>query len=343
LIALLAVGLYSGIPYLIASESTFSWLRSGAYALYSIGSNRGEFAPYVGFDDMAFANPVLGNYSWRCLKVNGKYAELEVEVNITVWAKPGADGETSGSVVYTGKEFLQKAQQGDLSFIKRIPKDQVEGRIELVNMSEFGDEYYAVRIPAPVYIYKKLSVTVDLDTMELVDENRAPWGKWALWINPLRYQLTGRTLETFIMNWLNTTVSLYVLYENGTGPSVDSAIGRFERYFVAGHPPIENPDLLKLGTILNPPAIVLTYAYEPRVGILLGEMAGTYLDDVLTQELGIIYTLGQPALPLVETNISIESNASVDLQVYLPTLAVLAISITVVSAYFIRKRYRVKH
>jgi hypothetical protein len=244
--------------------------------------------------------------------------------------------------VHTGKEFLEEAARGDFSFIRRIPFDQVAGRTELVNMSEIGDEYYAVRIPAPVYIYKKLAVTVDLNTMELVDEKRVPWGKWALWINPLEYPLTGRTLETFVMNWLNTTVSLYIFYSNGTGPPVDIALGHFERYFVAGHDPIENPDLLKLGPILNPPAIVLTYMYEPRVGILLHVGTMNYLDDVLTQKLGIIYTLGPPAFSLLDTNISIEPSASFDLQTYLPYLAVLAISVTVVSAYFIKKRYRVK-
>lgn len=297
----------------------------------------------MGFDDWAYANPVLGNYSWQCLKLNGGYAELEVEVNITVWARPEAGGGTSGSVVYTGKEFLEKAERGDFSFIRRIPMDQVVGRVELVNMSEFGDEYFAVRIPAPVYIYKKLVVTVDLNTMKLVDENRVPWGKWALWINPLKYPLTGRTLETFVMNWLNTTVSLYVFYSNGTGIPVDIALGHFERYFAAScEEPIENKNLLKLGIIMSSPSIVLTYVYEPRVGILLHARAMTFLDDILTQKLGIIYALGPPVFSLLDTNISIEPSTSFDLRIYLPYLAVLSITVIVVSAYFIKKRYRAK-
>jgi hypothetical protein len=298
-----------------ANKSRFNSLGAGSYAVYSIDKTKGLTC--LGFDDFASAVDVTGNYSWRCIEMSDDYAKLIVEVNFTV----------NGGVSYYGREFLEKAQNGDLSFIKRLPMEQVVGKILL------EEDMVRVRIPGPLYIHKNMVITVDLNTMELVDENSKPWGKWAMWIDSLKYPLEGYTLETFIVNWLNTTVELYVSYNNGTrGPPIDTVLGRFERYFVAGHPPIENEFLLRLG-LMNQPFLILTYEYDPRTGIFLNSEAGIYLDDILTQRLGIIFTNG---FTLLETNISIEQSGEFDFTPFIPYIAVVAISGITIVTYLIK-------
>ncbi|MCD6241810.1 hypothetical protein J7K27_09955 [Candidatus Bathyarchaeota archaeon] len=292
----------------------------------------------LGFDDHALARPVLGSYSWRCVEINGKYAKLQVEVNVTVLERLEPTESKWGGVTYTGREFFERAEKGDLSFIRRIPIEQAKEKIVLINGSKYGGEYY-VKIKAPVHIYKKLMVTVKLDTLELVDENGKPWGKWIMWINPLNYPLTNYTLERFVMNWLNKTLDLYVGYNNGTlGPTIDTVLGRFEKYFVASHPPIENEFLLELGLTLSSPSITLTYAYEPRTGIFLQTLTKEYVDDILTQELGII--LADGPFTLSETNVSIKQDSGFDFSPFIPCLAVATISGIIVGAYLIKKKRR---
>lgn len=298
-----------------ANKSRFNWLGAGSYAVYSINKTKGS--AWFGFDDCASTVDVTGNYSWRCIETNDDHAKLIVEANFTI----------NSSVYYYGREFLEKAQNGDLSFIKRIPMEQVVGKILL------EEDMVRVRIPGPLYIYNNTVVTVDLNTMEVVDENSKPWGKWAMWIDSLKYPLEGYTLETFIVNWLNMTVELYVSYNNGTsGPPIDTVLGRFERYFVAGHPPIENEFLLRL-RIMNQPFLLLTYEYDPRTGILLHSELGYYLDDILTQRLGIIFADG---FTLLETNVSIEQSGEFDFTPFIPYIAVVAISGITIVTYLIK-------
>ncbi len=321
LFSLVAVSRLLSFHGAYASNSGVDWLEAGSYAVYSFGL-KGEKPEltFLGFDDCGSSILVTGNYSWRCIEVEGDYAKLEVEINLLV----------NGSVSYNGIEFVERAENDDLSFIKRIPMDQVVGRIQV--MSDM------VRIPGPIYIQENLIVTVDLNTLELVGESEKAWGKWVMWINPLKYPLEGETLETFIVNWLNTTVDLYLSYNDGTqGPPIDTLLGKFERYFVAGRPPIENEFLLKLG-VMTQPWIVLTYTYDPRSGILLTAEAENYIDDLLTQELGVIITFG--TFILSETNISIDQDSEFDLSPFIPYLAVLGISAIIVGAYLISKKRR---
>lgn len=316
---LIIVGFLASFHTAYTSNSGVGWLEAGSYAIYSFGlkGKKPEYT-FLGFDDCGAAILATGNYSWRCIEVEDDYAKLEVEINVLI----------NGSVTYNGKEFVERAKNGDLSFIKRIPMEQVVGRIQL--RSDM------VRIPAPIYIYKNLVVTVDLNSMELVDESGKAWGKWVMWIDPLKYPLEGETLETFIINWLNTTVDLYVSYNDGTrGPPIDTLLGRFERYFVAGRPPIQNEFLLKLG-VMTQPWIVITYTYDPRSGILLTAEAENYIDDLLTQELGVILTFG--TFILSETNVSIDQDSEFDLSPFTPYLAVAAISGIIVGIYLINKK-----
>ena len=259
---------------------SFFWLKPGTHAFYSLPD------AMLGFDDHGWANPVRGNYSWICLEVNDTHAILDVEINIEVYQKP--EHENPGAITYDGIEFLQMAAGGDLSFIKRVPMDQVVGRIELINTTTPGNEHYGIRIPSPIIISKRFTVTVDLDSMEMIDEDGEPWGKWALWIDPLKYPLEGNTEELFIMDWLNTTVSLNVKYKAPPKSMViDTMFGEIVRYFVAWCDHIENDFLLELG-VQGLTDICISDYYEPRTGIFLEAGMPDYLDDVLTQKFGII-------------------------------------------------------
>jgi len=299
-----------------ANKSRFSWLELGSYATHSFGLEADGRPGTLGFDDCCVAAFCTGNYTWRCIEVEDNYAKLEVEINLTL-----------KGVSYIGREFVERAENGDLSFIKRIPMEQVIGRTQTM-----PDRVY---ISGAIHIHENLVVTVDLDTMELVDENCKPWGKWVMWIDPLKYPLEGETPETFIMNWLNTTVDLYIHYHNGSiGKPIDTVIGKFERFFVASRfEPFENEFLLKLG-IMKEPQITMTYAYEPRSGILLQQLVSTYLDDILTQKLGIILTSG--TFILSETNVSIDQDSEFDFSPFIPYLVILGISAIIAGAYLIK-------
>jgi len=270
--------------------TSFFWLKPGTQAVYSF------LDTMLGFDDCGWAHPVRGNYSWLCQEVNYTHAVLDVEVNIEVFQR--SEWEHPGYITYTGIEFLERATSGDLSFIKRVPMDQVIGRVELTNRTTPGDEYYAVTIPSPININQKFTVVVDLDNRDMINENGERWGKWTLWIDPLVYPLEGSTEELFVMNWLNTTICLNVTYK--APPSSipkDTIFGEVKRYFVANvRWPIENEFLLELG-IEGDIDILPSYSYESRTGIFLQIGTFDYLDDVLTQKFGIIKTMGF-ALPL---------------------------------------------
>jgi len=297
--------------------TSFFWLKPGTQAVYSFSDT------CLGFDDCGRANPVRGNYSWLCQEVNYTHAVLDVEVNIEVFKRP--DSEHSGAITYRGIEFLEKAASGDLSFIKRVPMDQVIGRVELENRTTPGDEYYAVRIPSPINISQKFRVVVDLDNRDMIDENGERWGKWALWIDPLIYPLEGSTEELFVMNWLNTTISLNISYIDppDTIP-IDTIFGEINRYFAAWpNQPIENDFLLELG-LEGDIDIMPVYYYESRTGIFLHAGIVDYLDDVLTQKFGIVKTSGEWAHPLYLSSISFHCDLNSDGVVDILDIAIVA-------------------
>jgi hypothetical protein len=322
----------------VAAQSKFGWLKPGCYAVYTLGTYEDEEISNlmkVGFDDCAWTRHLLGNYSWRCIGRDDGYARLEVEFNATVIEagfKPFTD-IPRGHVEYIGREFYDKAYSGDLSFVKRIPVDQFVERMELYAWEE--EEFYSVEARAPIHIYKKIEVTVDLDTLELVDEYGLPWGKWALWIDTVKYPLNGTTREMLMMNWLNTTVYTDITYLDKF-ETIDTIFGTYERFFQSWPGELKNDFLNKLSweSSFSYP-VYLNYAYEPRVGILLESLTWEYLDDVLTQKFGAVFTLGE--FKLVETNISIDEPNGFDLSPYIPHLAVLGITATIAAAYFIKK------
>jgi hypothetical protein len=265
----------------ISGLTSFFWLKPSTQAVCTIPQSM------MYLDDYGLANPVRGNYSWLCLEVNDSYAVLDVQVILEVYQLP--EWTTPGSVGYHGSEFVEEAKSGDLSFIKRIPIDQVTGRIEI-----FDDPSNpCVLVPSPIVLNKEFIVTVDLDTMMMVGEDGEQWGKWILWIDPFKYSLGGweqRTAEPFIMNWLNTTIQVEVYYlPSGEWVPLDTMFGVIKGYFLAGvEEPVDDPFLTEMGWSGG---IAPHYYYEPRTGIFL--LTEDYIDDVLIQKFGII-TLHQP-------------------------------------------------
>ncbi len=337
---LLLMALLFNVQSVKPAMTSFSWLKPGVYAVYSFPDVGDSLPSMLDFDDLGQAYPIRGNYSWLCLEKNDTHTVLSVEVNIEVFHKP--ELTNPGAVTYEGIEFLERAENGDLSFIKRVPMDQVVGRVELRDFPEDG--WYAVRIPSPIIISQNFTVVVDLDTMMMINENGQPWGKWILWIDPLKYPLEGRTEEPFVMNWLNTTINLNVTYQ--TSLRIETALGETKRYFAAScYPPIENDFLLNLR---SNKLVIISYIYESRTGIFLKPTTSTYLDDVLTQKLGIAKTLFFPIKKneqwttlfyLNETNITIEESAGgFDLTPYIVYLAIPAIAATATAAYIIKKK-----
>ncbi len=269
---------------------------------------------------------------------------MNVEVfKLPEWTKPG-------EMSYKGIDFYIKAAGGDLSFIKRAPMDQVVGRLELFNSTDW--EYYEVSIPSPLLISDRFQVVVDLDTMMMIGQDGKSWGKWIMWINPFRYPLQGSTEELFVKNWLNTTMNLNVTYISPQDARpTDTVLGEVKSSFAASaSQPIENEFLTEIG-LGGIPKIFVSYQYEARTGILIGPTVGTYLDDVLTQKFGIIYTQFEtvdkgdyyaPLFNLNQTNISLEDipsneQSGPDFTPYLPYLIIPAAAI-ITAAYLIRRK-----
>lgn len=294
----LLVNLFSSTNQTSSVVSSFFWLKPGTKAVYSLQD------AMLGFDDHGWADPVRGNYSWLALEVNNTHAILDVEVNIEVY-------KSFGDITYTGIEFVEKAARGDLSFIKRVPINQAIGRIQLIN----DTEHQEVRIPSPIFISQKFTVIVDLHSMLIIGDDGEPWGKWALWIDPLKYPIEGTTEELFIMNWLNTSIYLNVTYHAPPNSiSHPTVLGEIKRYFSATtFKPIENDFLLELG-VQGLTDILPSYHYEARSGIFLGPTLFDYLDDILTQKLGIIKTHAHFRSELYFPFTLSSTNIQVDLQ-----------------------------
>lgn len=297
---LLFILVLAGLPFGIYRASgvgSFYWLSPGTEAFYTISEGG------IIFDDRANGNPFRGNYSWLCVDVNDTDAVLDVNVTLELFQKP--EWTTPGHIIYAGQEFVDMASRGDLSFIKRIPMDQVTGRLEIANSTDNPGVY----IPSPIVINQKFRVTVDLDSMMMTGEDGKPWGKWVLWIDPFKYSLEGwqnPTVEPFIMNWLNTTVNFNISYFNGTpNLPINTTFGTIYRYFWASvNQTLENPLLTELGWS----GIGLTYAYEPRTGVLLSLVDTDFIDDTLTQRFGIavLFTFPGDRIRLSSNNISLE-------------------------------------
>jgi hypothetical protein len=324
-----------------AAVTRFCWLKAGTYAFYPF--ERATF----GFDDCGQAEKVRGNYSWTCLGKNDTYAVLSVAVNIEVYQLP--EWTTPGFVCYYGIDVVRRAESGDLSFIRRVPMDQVVGRVSITDSA--GE--YCVSVPSPVVISKNLTVTVDLDTMMMVDENGKAWGKWIMWINPLKYPLQGSKVEPYIMNWLNTTVDVNVTYVPNSLYPEETALGTTSRAFAACFWDTLDPNLLL--NITSFPSVMISNDYEPRTGVLLRPTGTDYLDDVLTQKFGVavahLWAVSSAGhyewlFYLNDTNISTgesdSGSGSSSYPPFLPYLAIPSAGAIVTAAYVVRRKGRKK-
>lgn len=290
-----------------SAVSSFFWLKPGTHASYT-------FTGDLLFDDQGVGYPFRCNYSWLCLSVNYTYAVLDVNVNLELFQKPA--WTTPAHVYYKGMEFVQKAQSGDLSFITRIPMDQVEGRIEISD----DPTNPKVSIPSPIIIHRELVVTVNLDTMMMIDGEGQPWGKWILWIDPLRYPLEGKTKEVFFTNWLNRAVDVNVSYVPNAYVPLDTIFGSLNRYFRAVcSEPLEDPFLGQLGLT----GVLITYMYEERTGIFLKSNTFTFIDDLLTQKLGVVAVVSEDE-DVHLANIAFVGDLNGDWQVNIVDLSIIA-------------------
>jgi hypothetical protein len=316
----LAIGSIN-VPRASSGVASFFWLKAGTQAFYTFSGG-----PML-FDDGANGNPFRGNYSWLCVNVNYTHAVLNVEVNLELFKKP--EWTTPAYIVYVGTEFLEKAARGDLSFIKRIPMDQVAGeQIELSNMTA-GDEFNGVYIPSPVFISKKFQVAINLDDMMMIDQDGKQWGKWVLWIDPLKYPLAGwdqRTMETFVTNWLNTTITVWIFYfKELEGPALSTPLGAVKRYFYATPDDfVENQFLTDNGWS----GILPAYCYEPRTGVFLTTWGPYFLDDVLTQEFGVVgcKPVGGATAWMQLASIAFPGDLNSDWQVNISDITIVAVA-----------------
>jgi len=262
------------------SIASFFWLKPGTQAVYAM------FPGSMLFDDGANGTPFQGNYSWVCVDVNYTHAVLNVEIGLEL-LKPSE--KVPAHILYIGTEFLEMAARGDLSFVRRIPMDQVIGKpIELFNVTA-GDDFDGVSIMSPVFLSKNFQVTVDLDTMIMFDRNGEQLGKWILWIDPLKYPLAGwdqRTMEAFVTSWLNSTITVGVFYmKQPEAMPLNTMFGTVNRYFYATPENfVENQFLTDNGWS----SILPAYCYEPRTGIFLTTWGPLFIDDTLTQEFGVV-------------------------------------------------------
>jgi hypothetical protein len=292
--------------------SSFFWLKPGTQARYA-------WTSFLLFDDGAVGYPFRCNYSWTCLSVNDSYAVLKVEVKLELFQ----EHQTHPSYVdYFGTEFLEMAARGDLSFVKRIPMDQVVGRFELYNSSATPGIRDGIGIPSPIIINKEFTVTVELDTMMMVDSEGQPWGKWILWINPLNYPVQGKTEETFVTNWLSRSIDVNISYYSPIAIPLNTVFGQIDKAFVAvDEEPIEDEFLAQLGL----GGMVLTYYYEPRTGIYLTAGTASFFDDFLMQQLGVVVVAGiEDANPMSLTEIAFVGDLNSDWQVNISDIAVVA-------------------
>jgi hypothetical protein len=300
-----------------AGVSSFFWLKPGTQAVYAF-----EQAAII-FDDCAEGHPFRGNYSWRCLEVNDTHAVLDVQVNLELYKLP--DWVTPAHIDYFGTDFLESAARGDFSFIKRIPMDQVLGRVELYNSTANPDIQDGIGIPSPVLISKSFIVTVDLDTMMMTDESGADWGRWILWIDPFQYTLEGwqnPQIEPFVMNWLNTTVNAKVFYmQESDNMPINTLFGVKKTWFYAGVSDLLTNDFL---SEQGWSSIFPLWAYERRTGLLLSGRSSDFIDDFLGQNLGLVALHSQTKNYLNLTSVKFAGDLNNDWRVNMLDVSIVA-------------------
>jgi hypothetical protein len=268
-----------------------SWLHVGVSATYAFGP---ESTIYFN-NSMAYGGDISGNCSWTVTGVQNGLANVTYEINVVI---PGANtpeeqnslGASGALVLYTGKPFVDSAENGNFSFVTTLPADQVNiSRGFIVNNNPPGT--YLVGFWGGFNIDKVFNITVNLQNLTMVDQNGVPWGKWLYWINPLFYPVDQTVQETALYDWAGTQVNRSVAYVlPGSSKYLsgrDTPVGNFTAYYYAtiSPIPITNPELVTPGENIF---LFQGLVYEPRTGLLLESASPNYVDDVFSQKMGIL-------------------------------------------------------
>ena len=153
---------------------------------------------------------------------------------------------------------------------------------------------------------RSVNVTLDLETMSLIDEDGRVWGKAWLWIDltkmpPAPPNNTIIRNVTVVMNWLNESLRnplvsrVYSLTKEGglkapfrmglgsvdrvvSFSSIKTGLRRYKR---------DNTtvSVMTVGPENKPAGLMLQWLYEAKYGLMIG---GWYMDDILSQKFGIV-------------------------------------------------------
>lgn len=324
-----------------------SWLHVGVSATYDFGSNATKVGfPIIYFNDsQATGDGISGNCSWTVTAVQNGLATVRYEINVVI---PGCNtseeydaeqkaGRNPALVLYTGKEFVDSAENGDFSFVTTLPADQVNiSRGFIVNNNPPGT--YLVGFWGGFSIDRVFNITLNLQDLTMVDQNGVPWGKWLYWINPLFYPVHQSVQETAFYDWAGTQVQRNVTYVlPGTQPAMDywvtqTAVGNFSNYYLATTLAGQNQS--SITTAMGSLSLSEALSYEPRTGLLLNSPFPDYCDDILSQKMGILELAPQGYFWLAQLEgISFVPQEAASQPNYTPYLAVAGVAVAAVLAY----------
>ena len=141
-------------------------------------------------------------------------------------------------------------------------------------------------------------VTINTETMDLIDDYGKVWGKAWFWIDLARIPASHPDRTTVrniivVMNWLNETVKnprvsrVFSLSRESHLRSPKTPLGYVNRCVVMS---VQVPNITHLrkpyGVSFCPSGTPLYGYYEAKCGLLY---AGMYMDDILSQKFGVVY------------------------------------------------------
>lgn len=151
---------------------------------------------------------------------------------------------------------------------------------------------------------KSINVTINTETMDLIDEEGRVWGKAWLWINLVRLPPSNISLVrniTVVIKWLNESLKdplvtpIYSSTKNGLVPvktelgSVDNVVS-FAMIRTTLKNYMYDNTTFTIDTSAEgeekPCGQTLQWDYEAKYGLMI---EGLYMDDILSQKFGIPY------------------------------------------------------
>jgi hypothetical protein len=330
---------------------TPDWLHEGSSAIYEFGGGNMEGPAMVYFNACrVFGKEISGNYSWKVIAIEDGKAEVKVVFNLII---PGCQDseeylsklrahEMPSIVEYAGKRFVELAENGDFSFVKTLPRDQIDPKkVSIASDPEQG--VYIVQFWGGFRIGEVFYITLDLYNLTIIDEHGQDWGKWLLWCNPVFYPVDSETKEIALYDWMNeTSFERTVSYKTIGSPFwrlIKTPIGSFNEYYSATISPIqlEDPSLVYEGEEVY---FGQSLTYETRIGILL--TGGGYVDDILAQKLGIAsLDMGYFWLAKLEDiELMLKSDGGINLENYTPHLLIAIVVASAITVYWASRKRR---